>query len=311
MKFSMAIEKKNRATVGKTEGHNKRLHPTRSQLPRAAWFTPKGHHSVIPWRGDVLNAAKALAKRKDAVVAIELVIAVGNQTDWREMPTPEHPHGKPKPGAIPKIKALVEGVKQAAIREFGEKNIVSIDLHSDESTIHAHVVVTPVKDGKLQAKHWLNGAKKCAQLRARIHEVVSHHIECDYEKGAPGGMPHDPAKRAGGSKGVQPPPSLIKRAMGAFNAIDEAKKLKSQLAEVQKRLETMFSRLKRVERQAGKEREQKKQVELRAVAAERHERTLRRRLFELEHQLEALKPRHQSQDPEPGLNGPQRGGLNL
>lgn len=294
MKFSMSIEKKTRATAGPAKGHNTRLHPTKSQLPELAWITSKGRHQVMPWRDGVLNAGKALAKRKDAVVAIELVVQVGNQTDWREMPTEEHPYGKPKPGAAPKLKALMAGVKEAAIREFGEKNIVSIDLHTDESTPHVHVLVTPIKGGKLQAKHWLNGALKCAQLRARIHEVVSHHIDCSYEKGAPGGAPHDPAKAAGALKGPKPHPGLLKRALSAFDAVSEAKQLKSQLGELSSRLQSAFSRLKRVEREASKAKEQMQKVELRAAAAERQEKKLRQRVTEMEKELGVASPKTQT-----------------
>jgi hypothetical protein len=294
MKFSMAIEKKTKVTVGKTEGHNTRLHATRSQLPEPAWVTKKGRHEVMPWRQEVLDAGTSLAKRKDAVVAIELIIQVGNQTDWRLMPTPEHPHGKPKPGAAEKLKALMAGAKQAAIREFGEKNIVGIDLHTDESTPHIHIVVTPVKDGKLQAKAWLDGAKKCALLRSRIHDVVTGHIHCTYDKGASGGDPHDPQKAAGGPRGPQPPegpPNLLKRALGAFDAVAEVKALKSQLGDLQAQLQTMFSRVKRVEREADRDKEKRQQTELRASAAERSESKLKKRVLELEHQLEQLQPK--------------------
>lgn len=288
MKFVMAIEKKTKVTVGAVKGHNKRLHPTKSQLPKAAWITAKGHHEVMPWRDDVLASGMALAKRKDAVVAIELVIQVGNQSDWRDLPTKEHPHGKPKPGAGPKLKALVAAAKQAAIREFGEHNIVSIDLHTDESTPHVQIVATPVKSGKLQAKAWLDGAKKCALLRSRIHDVVTGHIHCTYDKGAAGGNPHDPTKAAGAHRGPRhssAPPSLLKRALSAFDAAAEARDLKSRLSELQSQLQTMFSKLKKSERDAAADKKKQKEAELRAAAAERTEKSLRRRIDDLERQL--------------------------
>lgn len=310
MKFVMAIEKKKKITVGKTKGHNKRLHATQSQLPKAAWITQKGHHEVMAWRDDVLESGVALAKRKDAVVAIELVIQVGNQSDWRELPTADHPHGKPKPGAVPKLKALMTAAKQAAIREFGEPNIVSIDLHTDESTPHVQIVVTPVKSGRLQAKAWLDGAKKCALLRSRIHDVVTSHIYCTYDKGAQGGMPHDPSKAAGGSGRPAPQPGLLKRALGAFDALSEAKELKSQLSALQIQLQGVFSRVKNAEQQASKDKERTKQAGLRAAAAERQEKYLRQRVTDLEQQLEKVRPETKSSPPAPST-GPQRSGLNL
>ncbi|WP_223954405.1 plasmid recombination protein, partial [Aeromonas caviae] len=50
-----------------------------------------------------------------------------------------------------------------------------IDLHTDESSPHFHVVVTPIKDGKLQAKAWLDGASKVDRVgdveRSSLGEV--------------------------------------------------------------------------------------------------------------------------------------------
>jgi len=91
MKFTMAPKKHNRATVGRVEGHNTRLHPTSSQLPKAAWFTQEGRKALIEWREEVLDKAKALSTRKDAVLAVEIILQVGNQSEWRELPTNEHP----------------------------------------------------------------------------------------------------------------------------------------------------------------------------------------------------------------------------
>ncbi|MGN5281844.1 plasmid recombination protein, partial [Aeromonas dhakensis] len=104
-------------------------------------------HTKVEWDQGKLDAASALAKRKDAVVAIEFIIQVGNQTDWREDPTPECPEGPPID-------------KAWADQEFGPENVVSIQLHMDESTPHFHVIATPSKDGKLQAKAWLDGGRK-------------------------------------------------------------------------------------------------------------------------------------------------------
>ena len=75
--------------------------------------------------------------------------------------------------------------------------MVGVDLHTDESSPHVHVVVTPVHDGKLQAKNWLDGAARCAKLRKRAHQEVLKYIECEYTPGQAGGAPHDPEQAAG------------------------------------------------------------------------------------------------------------------
>lgn len=203
MKFSLGIEKMKAADVGRAAGHNCRLHPTESQLPQGSWFTDKGRHEVVAWRPDVIAKAKGLSKRKDAVVAVSFVLQVGNQLDWREKETPDCPEGRPRGGrnnrgGMTLMGNLAKAAKAWAIKEFGEENVVGVDLHTDESSPHVHVVVTPIKDGKLQAKAWLDGSVRCAQLRKRAFEVVSGSIECEYTAGSKnGGAKHDPELAAG------------------------------------------------------------------------------------------------------------------
>lgn len=202
MKFSLAIDKMKAADVGRAAGHNCRLHPTESQLPEGSWFTDKGRHEVVAWRPDVIAKAKGLSKRKDAVVAISIVLQVGNQSDWREKETTDCPEGRPKGGknnknAITMMGQLAKAARDWANKEFGEENVVGVDLHTDESSPHVHVVVTPVCDGKLQAKAWLDGAARCAKLRKRAHQEVLKYIECEYTPGQAGGAKHDPEQAAG------------------------------------------------------------------------------------------------------------------
>src|SRR5450830_1070257 len=268
MKFGLAIEKKNRGNIGTVQGHNNRLHETASQLPKEAWITPQGHHEIVPFNAALLAESKSLAKRKDAVLAVELVVQVGNQTDWRDMPTAEHPEGKRKPGASAKLNAIMAGVKAAAFAEFGQDRIISIDLHTDESTPHAHIVFAPIKDGKLQAKAWLNGAASCAALRERLHGHVNKFIECDYEKGAPGGAPHDPKKAAGGPAAPKPKTSMLEKASDLLSKVTEIKALKEAISELNQRLQTMFSKLKSAEKKAVEEAEKRKKAEEKAAESD-------------------------------------------
>lgn len=248
MKFSMGIKKHGRASIGIAEGHNTRLHPTKSQLPRSAWLSPEGRIEVVAWRGEQVDAARALARRKDAVTAIELVLQVGDQTHWREMPTAEHPHGKPKAGMKAKMRELALAASEVAIKEFGAGNVVGIDLHLDESSPHVHIVVTPITtDGKLQAKKWLDGKATCAKLRRRIHDTVNRRVPCTYTPGEPGGEPHDPQKAAGGPSARKPAPGLAGAAMEALTRISEVKELKGEVETLGSALQQAFSRNKRLE----------------------------------------------------------------
>lgn len=239
LSFTFAVDKMQSPSIGRAEGHNLRLHNTQSQLRKAAWFTPEGRHEVEPWRPDVLARAKGLAKRKDAVQAIQFVIQIGNQTDWRHEPEQDFPEGRPMKIADA-MNSAARGIRAWVEQEFGEDNCVGIDLHTDESSPHFHVVVTPVRDGKLQAKAWLDGPRKLAALRKRAWQAVNAHIKCEYSPGAPGGAPHDPTKAAGQT----PAPSLVDKMTGHARA----KALELENAELRKRCEALeqvqFSRQK-------------------------------------------------------------------
>ena len=182
-----------------------------------------------------------------------MVISVGNQTEWRELPTAEHPHGKPKPGASPKLNALMAGVKAAAIAEFGKDRIISIDLHTDESTPHVHLVFAPINEGKLQAKHWLNGPEAVGFLREKIHAHVNKSIACDYEKGAPGGAPHDSSKAAGSANAPKPEPGFVEKAADKLTGRSLIEQLKATISGLNQQLQTTFSRLKSAEKRAADE----------------------------------------------------------
>jgi len=243
MKLTMAIKKHNKGTVGQIAGHNKRKHDTASQLPNIAWFTDKGAHQVAKWNSKPLETAKGIAKRKDAVLAVEVILQVGSQSDWRELPTDDHPHGKPKAGAIPLLKKLHQAVIEVAGREFGHQNIISIDIHTDESTPHAHLIFTPIHEGNLQAKHWLDGPATLGQLRERVHKIVNAVIPCTYEKYGIGGAAHDPGKAAG----VAPVPSsgLFGKLKGAVSNTADLDAAKQLIKAMEAEKAILFSKLKR------------------------------------------------------------------
>lgn len=270
-KFTLAIQKHNRLTAGRCLGHNGRMHATASQLPQHAWLTSKGHHPGMEWQQKRLESAKALAKRKDAVIAIEFIIQVGDQTCWRETPTKENPYGRPRSSIGKDLKSLLTASREAAVQEFGQDNLVGVDLHTDESSPHVHVVVTPVKAGRLQAKAWLNGARMCAKLRARMFSVVNRHLPCEYTPGARGGAPHDPRQAAGG-------PSAPQAASGIMGAVRETlgldvaaqiKTLKSDNERLGQEKQMLFSKVKRIELRLQEEEEQHSSTRQSAQAEQR------------------------------------------
>lgn len=179
------------------------------------------------------------------MVAIEMIIQVGNQTEWRSHPTEKYPCGKPLPGAMDRIKALGIAAREAAVAEFGEANIVGIDLHTDESTPHVHVVLTPIYQEKLQAKHWLDGPRSMGAIRKRLHETIARRIVCEYTPGSPGGEPHDPQKAAGQPYGPQPEPGVWSKIVKVIDLADELKAAKSRTKDLEDQVQSLFSKLRR------------------------------------------------------------------
>ncbi len=195
--FGFTFKKFGIADVTRNKGHNLRLHQTSSQLQRKeAWFTQEGHHTIVEWDDSKIEKAKGLAKRKDAVVAIGFSIQLGAQTDWRDPPTEDFPEGKPRSNKAV-LNKMYKGARDWAVEAFGKDNLVSVEVHTDESTPHVQLVVTPINDGKLQAKHWLNGGGTCATLRRKACDVMNRYVDCYYTPGNPGGEPHDPNLSAG------------------------------------------------------------------------------------------------------------------
>jgi hypothetical protein len=277
LKFVFNVEKLKSHQIHLVKGHNRREgHNCASQLEnKAAWFTKEGLHTFTPWNSERLAEAHKLAKRKDAVEAISIVIQVGNQADWREAANKACPEGKPKASRPVDLNALAKSSRDWAEAEFGKENVVSIEVHTDESTPHLHIIVTPIQNGKLQAKHWLDGPAALAALRSRAHAAISLAVPCEYEKGREGGAPHDPGKAAGKARSPNPQAKsgkttgLIARLSGAAESenerltkenerlqaenLDLAKQLQYSgkrrvvVADLQERLETAVERFKAIE----------------------------------------------------------------
>lgn len=240
MKFSFAVSKMKRGDAARAKGHNLRTHNTNSQLRREAWFLPNPITTSpdIKWNQDALNKAEGLAKRKDAVVALEFVLQIGNQSDWREPPTKEFPEGKPKKIEQDFLVPFFEQALAWVDSEFGRDNLVGMQLHTDESSPHMHIIVTPVtKENKLQAKQWLDGGAKIGALRKRCYEMINQGVKCEYTPNSGvGGEAHDVGKRAG----TAPVPGLIEKITG---------KKKKKIAELTGENEALAKRVHELESQ--------------------------------------------------------------
>lgn len=90
--------------------------------------------------------------RKDAVKAVGVILSGS-------------------PGQMKKIEGegrLEEWAKanfKFAQEKFGKENLVRFTLHMDEATPHIHAVFTPIKDGKLHYKSFIDGKKGLSNLQ--------------------------------------------------------------------------------------------------------------------------------------------------
>jgi hypothetical protein len=242
LSFLAPVFKHNKTTLGRVRGHNLRLDPTRSQIEGAGWFRSDGA-AHTEWNAARVDVAKGLATRKDAVLVIEVCIQIGNQTDWREMPTERAPWGAPKDPLPMVLNKIAWAARRAVELQFGEDNIVNFALHLDESTPHVHAVVTPIYEGKLNAKHWTGGGEAMRRVKKELHAaVVAHGIDCEYTPGRSRGDPHDFTLAAG----QQPVEGFVDKLSGLTQLKRRVTVLERVERALNKQLQQGYSQLKRV-----------------------------------------------------------------
>lgn len=144
------VKHKNGRSLGGAVGHHLRAIPTHNADPER---TPE--NQVLYGLDDrkrilesVKKATDPLVKRKDNNRAVELFLGASddfweNGGDWTELG-----------------KAHLAYLKH----QFGEKNIIGMGVHLDETTPHFWAIVTPIHEGQLRSNHWFDGVKKCKEF---------------------------------------------------------------------------------------------------------------------------------------------------
>ena len=56
--------------------------------------------------------------------------------------------------------------------EFGADNVVSAICHYDETTPHIHAIIIPMRNGRLNARHFTAGPKALSQMQTRYYESM-------------------------------------------------------------------------------------------------------------------------------------------
>jgi hypothetical protein len=185
----MRMEKiKSRSSLARAAQHN-----TRERVPLNA----DPDKASLNWStGSVDDAMSKYEEllpdkvRKNAVHAIELMMTDSPDYagDWRRY--------------LHECDKWAEGL-------FGKNNILSIVHHHDETTPHSHILVMPLTDGKLNAKHFIGGS------RNRMIELQDDFFK---KVGEPAGMERGRSKSETKTRHTRP--ALYKK----FAELDEREK---------------------------------------------------------------------------------------
>lgn len=102
--------------------------------------------------------------RKDAVKAIEYIFSSDHEK-MNEIFKDENLY-----------KSWMADNKRFISSIYGEENIVSMHLHSDEKTYHCEVVVVPItSDGRLSAREFINGRKNLSEQQTAYAEMMKKY----------------------------------------------------------------------------------------------------------------------------------------
>lgn len=169
-----------------------------SQLEREHWMTPQPMYTVRKLNMAMLQRANSLpgqkipgqrTTRKDAVVMLGVHLQLGHSDLWRDA------SGKPlPPDQRPPLKQLAAHALKVAEEIYGAENIAGAVLHCDETAPHVEVYVVPMHNGKLNAKHFIDGP---AALSKQWNQVYNNYRKAGFDVEAPdsgaglGGAPLD------------------------------------------------------------------------------------------------------------------------
>ena len=160
------------SAIKKLNSHNKREydmpHVDVNRTIFNKYRVPEGSGILDEWKRRIMTVeadkSQKSYNRKDAVKGIEYLMTASdpsqfNLNDWYE-----------------------ENYKWLCERH-GEENVLSFDLHMDETTPHIHAIVIPIdKRGKLCAKSFIDGPYQLRRLLDEYSERMSMFGLCRCEK---------------------------------------------------------------------------------------------------------------------------------
>lgn len=154
--------------IGGSLAHNYRTRETHNADPTR---TPQNLHTETGGSAAVMEKIKARLpekRRKDAVLCVEYM--VGSSPGALKT---EDEHRRYLSDALAWLK-----------QRHGAENVVAATIHMDETTPHLCAYVVPLKDGKLNARHFLGGRQTLSAMQTSFAKEVGekHGLERGIER---------------------------------------------------------------------------------------------------------------------------------
>lgn len=149
-----------------------------------------------------------------------------------------------------------------------KNNVINLVVHQDEKTTHAHLIVTPVIDGKLTAKqfftpgrarYWQDTYARATGLKRGISSDVQHKTKTEYDV--------QQAMKKGYQDGLEQTKKVAKKLGVAFDVLKgdwhkPSAKAIAQAEEIQKQANAYANKtLKQAEKLVQDERSRRRQLE--------------------------------------------------
>lgn len=132
--------------------------------------------------------------RKDSVKCVELVMAAppglfaqeGTPTEKNSFEDGGPLHTQPKPDSLfaQWLQANYRFAKNYFATESDYTNVVSMQVHLDETNPHLHIHVMPIHKGRYNCKHYLGGSLKMQALQDAYYATMKNYVpQIEWERG--------------------------------------------------------------------------------------------------------------------------------
>ncbi len=190
----LSAARHNRRTIQAELGANDHIDPSRTRLNRTLLGadTPEG---VAKQAKEMMRSAGVTKLRKDAVTALEVIFSI------------------PDSLVIDREAYFAKCIAWAGDEFGGMDNILSADLHNDEAHPHLHVLVLPLREGRMVGSEMMGNRQALVNRQKRFYEEVA----------SPFGFPKPPPRLTGDAK-----VDAVRRVLATLNARND-KALRSDM----------------------------------------------------------------------------------